>query len=209
MWQAALQFVVSRGVDVAMRSPLVRVYLSEVVSEFEPIRGSRRRDSSPVDLHAGAGSGACRRSRCICGSTPSSRPVSVPRRNWPSSQRVLGIPKRRNWLYIKSSSRSWSVTQRLPSAFNTRCRRGVAAVCSMASRGCYPTTTPSPRSASTPSPRRRRDASSVTQNAGLRARRLVRPAETTRTTIAEGAARPVPAVRRAAHQPRRARPLTW
>ena len=89
-----LQFVVSRG---------VRVYLSEIVSEFGP---------KPVDLHAGAASGGCRRSRCTSGSIPSSRPASVRRRSSPSSRRGLGIRRRRNWRCTKSSSRSWRVAVR-------------------------------------------------------------------------------------------------
>ena len=68
-----------------------------------------------------------------------------------------------------------------------------AALCSMASRGFYPTATPSPRHRS--------------RNAGLRARRLVRPAQVVSTKTKERTARPVPTERRPAHQPRRARPL--
>ena len=91
---SALQFVVSRG---------VRVYPSEIVSEFGP---------KPVDLHAGAASGGCRRSRCTCASTPSSRRASARRRSSPSSRRGLGIRRPRNWRCTKCSSRSWRVAVR-------------------------------------------------------------------------------------------------
>ena len=65
-----------------------------------------------VDLHAGAASGGCRRSPCTSGSTRSSRPALARRRSSPSSRRGLGIRRRRNWLYIKCSSRSWRAAVR-------------------------------------------------------------------------------------------------
>ena len=43
--QLVLQFGVSRGLREVLLAPVGRVYLSEIVSEFGPLRGPRRRDS--------------------------------------------------------------------------------------------------------------------------------------------------------------------
>ena len=42
--QLVLQFGVSRGLREVLLAPVGRVYLSEIVSEFGPLRGPRRRD---------------------------------------------------------------------------------------------------------------------------------------------------------------------